>query len=111
MTTNFLNLQILEIHQAHNDVSLSPETKTSLNVDTIPTAFGRDAKNASLPRSQKLNGVSLAYKFRMPTTAASMDFDQQSVSTLSGSGMEFFRKFVQKRGRYEYKDSMDGKEG
>jgi hypothetical protein len=35
----------------------------------------------------------------MPTTTASMDFDQQSVSTLSGSGMEFFRKFVQKKGR------------
>jgi hypothetical protein len=36
----------------------------------------------------------------MPT--ATLDFDQQSVSTMSGSGMDFFRKFVQRKGRFVF---------
>ena len=81
---------------------IDPTTSTlpakHLEVDDIVTAFGRDAKISSLQRRNVVKGLSLSSKLRMPT--ASMDFDQQSVSTLSGSGMDFFRKFVQRKGRF-----------
>ncbi len=71
-------------------------TPKFLDVDDIKTAFGRDVKASATQQK----GVSLSSKLRMPT--ATLDFDQQSVSTMSGSGMDFFRKFVQRKGRFVF---------
>ena len=78
------------------DTNWGPPSQV-FDVDDVKTAFGRDIKASSLKRSTlKPASVSLSSKLRMP---AAMDCDQQSVSTLSGSGMDFFRKFVQRKGR------------